>query len=287
MIELLQQFDNDDIHFAATFKNNAIKAFLNVVKAINATDDLICQMSSQGVKFIVEESKCFQTIAYIQSGCFYHHKIKDKEECYSFGVSLSSFTEYLNSFTDNDSSSLKLIYFGPNSLLALNFVQTEDDSDDEGDSQIITEYLLRIKHCSETIDFEEPDESLANTTILNGPDFFEILNDINKSNDELEIEFDSNHNIKLRSCGLLRYETNVEIPRTCDTIISGTLKQATKFRYKFTYIKLILKTMVMSQRISLRTYVDGLLKVQLVISTGDEDNPIFVEYFVVPSIDED
>jgi hypothetical protein len=49
MIELLQQFQTEDIHFAATLKNHVIKNFLNVVKAINATDELVCQMSSQGI----------------------------------------------------------------------------------------------------------------------------------------------------------------------------------------------------------------------------------------------
>jgi hypothetical protein len=210
---------------------------------------------------------------------------------YQFGVSLSSFTDYLNSFIDNDSSSLKIIYFGPGSLLALNFVQTEDrDSDDDDDgesSQIVTEYLLKVKNCSEPIDFEEPDEHIANTTILNGPDFYEILNDINRSNDELEIEIDANHNVKLRSCGLLRYETNVDIPRSCDTILSGNLKQATKYRYKFSYIKLMLKTLALAQKISLRTFTDGLLKLQMVINAGDEDSQLFVEYYIVASCDED
>lgn len=256
-------------------------------------DEVLCIISDEGLKFVVEDSKCFQSIAYIQKTSFSHFKIKPSKEPYSFGLSLSAFTEYLNSFVDNDSSSMKLIYFGPGSLFVLNLIQSEDYDDEEddpdndtGENQIFTEYLLRIKNCEDMIDFEEAEENLANSTIFDGPDFYEILNDIDKTIDELEIEIDSNHNIKMKSCGILQYETNIDIPRACDIIVSGTLKQATKFRYKFVHIKLMLRTLVLASKISLKTFLDGLLKLQLVVNADDEEQ-IFVEYFLVPSIETD
>jgi hypothetical protein len=49
----------------------------------------------------------------------------------------------------------------------------------------------------------------------------------------------------------------------------------------------MLKTLALAQKISLRTFTDGLLKLQMVINAGDEDSQLFVEYYIVASCDED
>lgn len=69
---------------------------------------------------------------------------------------------------------------------------------------------------------------------------------------------------------------------------SFTSTSPTKFRYGFTYFKHILKTLAYSSRISLRTLSDGLLAVQLLVEDkAVESDPIYVEYFIVPSIAEE
>ena len=62
--------------FTATLKSNCIKTFLNVLKAINFQSNTVVQISPDGLKFVVEESKCFQTAAYIQRESFSHYSVK-------------------------------------------------------------------------------------------------------------------------------------------------------------------------------------------------------------------
>lgn len=115
-------------------------------------------------------------------------------EILTFGVNLTTLTEYLNSFIDNNSSSLKMIYYGDGSPLVLILNQNdtpldeEDMNEDDGPiGDIITEYLLKTKNTDELVDFNIADQVKCNNFIMNGADFFEILNDIDRSIDELEI----------------------------------------------------------------------------------------------------
>ena len=86
-----------------------------------------------------------------------------------------------------------MIYYGDGSPLVLILNQNDTPVDEEDEpvdvpvGDIITEYLLKTKNIDELINFNVTDQVKHNSFIMNGTDFFEILNDIDRSIDALEI----------------------------------------------------------------------------------------------------
>ncbi|CAO1382177.1 unnamed protein product [Diamesa serratosioi] len=288
-----------NINFAATIKSSYIKLFMNVIKALNFVDNTEIQLSEEGLKYVVEESKSFQTTAYVKKDFFsrFIYRAPEDVEMLSFGVNMTTFTEFLNAFLDNDLSSMKMIYYGEGNPLAFIFTQVDslnndeeelvdedEDEDEEAAGEITTEYILRTKQSLELIDFNVSNPLLGSSLIVFGPDLFGILNNFDRSVDELEIII-TNKELQFKSIGILQYETNVKIEKHSDSFISYNFQENTKFSYNFTFFKVMLKTLILASKIAIETHLDGMLKIQLMVKSGEEDIPIFVEYFLVPTLD--
>lgn len=246
---------------------------------------------------MVEESKSFQTTAYVKKDFFsrFIYRAPDDIEMLSFGVNMTTFTEFLNAFLDNDLSSMKMIYYGEGNPLAFIFTQVDSLNDDEEElmdedheedaaGEITSEYILRTKQSLELIDFNVSNPLLGSSLIVLGPDLYGILNNFDRSVDELEISI-TNKELQFKSIGILQYETNVKIEKHSDSFVSYNFQENTKYRYTFTFFKVMLKTLIFASKIAIETHLDGMLKIQLMVKNGEEDIPIFVEYFLVPTLD--
>ncbi|CAO1389490.1 unnamed protein product [Diamesa tonsa] len=290
----------ENINFAATIKSSYIKLFMNVIKALNFVDNTEIQLSAEGLKYVVEESKSFQTTAYVKKDFFsrFIYRAPDDVELLSFGVKMTTFTEFLNAFLDNDLSSMKMIYYGEGNPLAFIFTQVdsltndeeetvdEDDEEEEAAGEITTEYILRTKQSLDLVDFNVSNPLLGSSLIVLGPDLFAVLNYFDRSVDELEISI-TNKELQFKSIGILQYETDVKIDRHSDSFVTYNFQENTKFCYKYTFFKVMLKSFVLASKIALETHLDGMLKIQLMVKSGEEEVPIFVEYFLVPTLDQE
>lgn len=247
---------------------------------------------------MVEESKSFQTTAYVKKDFFsrFIFRAPNDIELLSFGVKMTTFTEFLNAFLDNDLSSMKMIYYGEGNPLAFIFTQVdslnndedepidEDDNEEEAAGEITTEYILRTKQSLDLIDFNVSNPLLGSSLIVLGADLFAVLNYFDRSVDELEISI-TNKELQFKSIGILQYETNVKMEKHSDSFVTYNFQENTKFRYKSMFFKVMMKSFILASKIAIETHLDGMLKIQLMVKSGEEEVPIFVEYFLVPTLD--
>lgn len=247
----------------------------------------------------MEESKSFQTTAYVKKDFFSRFIFRPPYniELLSFGVKMTTFTEFLNAFLDNDLSSMKMIYYGEGNPLAFIFTQVDslnndedepidDDDEEEAAGEITTEYILRTKQSLDLIDFNISNPLLGSSLIVLGADLFAVLNYFDRSVDELEISI-TNKELQFKSIGILQYETNVKMEKHSDSFVTYNFQEITKYRYKSMFFKVMMKSFILASKIAIETHLDGMLKIQLMVKSGEEDVPIFVEYFLVPTLGED
>jgi cell cycle checkpoint protein len=111
-----------------------------------------------------------------------------------------------------------------------------------------------------------------------------LLHEINKNCEEIEFYLSPNvPYFRITTFGDLHAESSIEITNSSDILISFSCTTATKFRYKFHHIKLLMKTLAISSKVAIRTSKDGLLGLQVMIENIENSN-LFVEYFIMPTV---
>lgn len=297
----------DKIIFAAIIGKRHVRLFMQIIKAMSFVGNTEIQVGADGLKYVVDESKSFQIAAYIKKDFFESYIFPRRQKAdIAFAVNFSSLTEFLSAILDNDLSSLKMVYYGDANPLAVVLVQTDSkdsmrhttksmtvqgdlDMDEEPAGNITTECLLSTRESQNPIDFALADPQLSSSLILDAQEFHSLINDFDRTIDELHIKI-SSKSLILRSVGILQYETVVKLTRDNEIFIRFDQVQTSRFSYNFNYFKVLLRTLYMAKKICLETHIDGLLKVQLMVPSNfdDEDTSlIFIEYFMVPSLADD
>ncbi|CRK96762.1 CLUMA_CG009910, isoform A [Clunio marinus] len=263
---------------------------------VNFVENTEIQLSENGLKYIAEDAKCFQSTAYIKKDFFknFHFRPPSNLEVISFGVNLLSFAELLTAFIDNNLSNMNIVYYHEKNCILFNCTQidsndgNEDNEDGEECGEIITEYFIQTKHSVEPVDFTVQSPSLLNSIILDAYEFQEILNDFDRTIDALEIKINQ-HKMTLKTVGTLQCTATSNFPANSEVFNKFECYEPSKFCYKFTYFKVMLKGLAVSSKISLTTHVDGMVKVQLLTkSDEDQDTAAYIEYFMLPNLpDED
>lgn len=297
----------ENITFAASLEARNIKTFVSVIRAMNFVDNTELQLSNSGLKYLVEESKSFQTIAYFKKQFFTKFNFRPPtsmaEDTISFGVNLSSFTELLLAFLDNNASSMNIVYFNDKNLISFVCTQTDagesttnktrqqstiqgDEEEDEPAGEIVTEYFVRTMQSVEPIDFNIDSPQLRNSLILDAYDFHGIINDFDRTTDGLEIKI-TNRRMQLKTVGILQCAAVAKFNADSEIFNKFECNEPSKFIYKFMYFKVMLKSLALSSKMALTTHVDGMLRIQLMVRSGEEESFAYIEYFMLPSLDED
>lgn len=293
----------ENITFAAILKSKFIKIFISIIKAITFVKTTEMKLSSNGLKYIAEESKSFQTTAYIRKEFFnfYRLRIPENEEI-SFGVNLLSVTELLSALLDDEMSNMKVVYYhqkncmlftceqkdsgDKNNLKLAGDVIDEDENDEE--KPITTEYFVKTMESFEPIDFNRPENcQKLNSIILDSIDLYSLLCDLDKNADELEFLI-ARDKLQLTTIGALQVKQTAKIPISDESFSRYEIEKPTNFIYKFVYFKVILKALHLSSRASIQTYDDGLMTIQLMVNCDDDDDSsAFIEYNIVCSLQDD
>ncbi|XP_055551058.1 cell cycle checkpoint protein RAD1 [Wyeomyia smithii] len=290
--KMLTQSQFSQIQFSAVL--NEFEVFYNVAKAINFVDDSTVQLSTDGVKIVVEESKTIQAALYVTRGCFSEYKIaqrkrklqpndetEDAEEpVASFGLNLKAFTDCLSLLIGSGyDSNLKIIYKGEGAPLMV--IQKH-----HGDDDLVTECSVKTMEPLEIVDFDLEDEQSCSKVNVKGPEFFLLLSEIDKNCDEVEMFLSPNNpHFKLTTFGEVSTESCVEITDNSDMLISFQSSRTSNNRYNFAHFKLVMRTLALASQVSLHTNKNGLLKIQVKIANPDNFD-IFVEYFIMPQCDD-
>ncbi|XP_055634970.1 uncharacterized protein LOC129774917 [Toxorhynchites rutilus septentrionalis] len=290
--KMLTQSQFSQIKFSAILNNFTM--FYNVAKAISFVDYATVQLTTDGVKIIVEDAKSIQATAYITKGCFSEYKIaqskrklgangdtEEDEPSTSLGLNLKVFTDCLSMFIGGDyDSTLKMLHKGEGAPLMAILEQ-------HGQENLITECSVKTMEPQDIMEFDLEDEQICTKVSVKGPELFALLSEVDRNCEEIEILLspDDPH-IQISTYGELHSESNIEITSSSDMLISFHSTTKTSNRYAFAHFKLIMKTLTYASKIALRTNKDGLLGLQVMIENSDDSN-IFVEYFIMPLCDGD
>lgn len=273
---MVTQSQLNQVQFLAQLDN--IKTFYNSLKAINFNDDANIIISENGLKAIVEESKYVQASIYVTRACFSEFRLINDEEI-SIRINLSVVTDCLSVFASPECS-MKIIYKGHGAPLVL--VLEQHDGDD-----LITEMSIKTKSGEEHMEFAiDEEDANFNSVVVRGSDFSNLLGEINKSVDVLEVLLSPRSPyFRLTTLGLVQSESNVEIAKTSDMFISFECRVATTTKYKMSHIRLTMKALSLASKVAMRNDSTGLLSFQMMVM-ADGDAQIYIEYFVTPLVDD-
>lgn len=259
---------------------------------INNTD---IQLSNNGFKYVVEESKSFQTSAYIKKDFFAKYITKfrntnDEEviesESVSIGVNLNSFTDVLAGLVDNDLSNMNISYYHRENRLLFTITQVDDDTGQPA-GELRTEFYLKTMHSNEPFAYDTSNDQTLSHFILGASEFHSILSDFDKS-EELEFKI-SPRRLTLRSIGSQSHHSVVKIAAISEVFFTYEFKEESKYAYKYSYFKMIMRALVLASKVAICVFGNGLMRVQLMVRTDDDEDAslAFVEYIMHPSLSDD
>lgn len=274
---MVTQSQFTQVRFLAKLDN--VKLFYSSLKAINFSDDANILVSDEGLRVTVEMAKYVQANAYISKACFSEFRLSGDEEL-DIRVSLSVLTDCLSVFAGSDCS-MKLLYKGPGAPLVLIL-------EHHGEDDLITEVSVKTKNGQPNLEFEIDDEGDSfNQIMFRGMDFSNLLSDMDKAADELEIYMSpQSPYFRVTSLGVVQAETNVEVAKTSDMVTSFSCQKMSTARYKMSHIRLAMKGLAISNKVAVKTDKSGLLEIQTEVMK-ESDADIYLVLYVTPLIDDE
>lgn len=267
-------------HVCFVAKLDNVKQFYSSLKAINFNEDANISIMSDGFKVIVEEAKYVQASVFISKECFSEFKLLNDEPL-DIRVNLTVVTDCLSVFAGNECS-VKLLYKGVGAPLVLILEQ-------HGEDELITEVSVKTKSSEENLDYEivEEDNDTFNRVIFRGADFANLLNEINKAADKLELYMSPRTPyFRMTALGVMQAESHVEVAKTSDMFISFRCQCMSTAQYKMSHIRLATRGLAIAGKVALKTDKSGLLEIQIEVIKDGEPS-IYIQLFVTPLIDDD
>lgn len=178
---------------------------------------------------------------------------------------------------------MKMIYKGDGAPLVFVLEQ-------HGDEDLVTECSIRTKNSDEPLDYvvDSNDESF-NTIIVRGSDFANLLGEVDRSAEELEIYMSPEApHFRLTALGVVQSEWHVEVARSSDMMLRFVCRCAAAVRYKMSHIRITMKALALAAKVALRTDGSGLLGMQMMVLSEEASSAqIYVEFFVTPLLSTD
>lgn len=244
----------------------------SILKAVAFREVATCFISSNGLKVTVEQAKCVQANAFIQSNLFQQFLFSSEAPAV-FKISLSALIECLNIFGSSSNpeshTALKMCYAGHGHPLTLLLE----------DSGVLTDCSINTMEADETLDFDFCSANVVNKIIMAAECLREAFAELDMSSDVLEVVLSpSPPYFRLSTFGYAG-TTQIDYPKDSDMmeVFECQRKQANK--YKLILLKPCTKALSHSSKISLRVDHRGFLSLQCMILTEDRQ-VCFVEYLV-------
>lgn len=267
------QITESQIRFVGRMDN--IKMFYNALKSVHFHNDVLVVWSDIGFKAIVQDAKYLQGSVYVNKSCFSEYcLLEDTKIRINLAVLCDCLSIFANSGVD---CSMKMIYKGEGSPLILILEQ-------HGSDDLVTECSIKTKTFEDPLDFNLDEEQGFNTIILRGTDFATLLNEINKSAEELEIFMSPKAPyFRLTVLGVVQSESKMEVAKTSEMIITFSCDNECSNKYRMGHIRGMMKSLLLATKVAMRTDARGLLNLQLMIGSSSQ---ILIEFFVTPLVDD-
>lgn len=269
---------DDDSQYVLVAKMDNVRSLANILKAVHFKEIATLFASDLGLKITVEDFKCVQANAFIQSAVFHEYIIT--EEQITFKINLNVLIECLTIFGSSSLSgvltSLKMCYkgYGHNLILML-----EEDG-------VLTDCSIRTMEPDEVLDFDFCSTNVVNKIIMKSECLREAFNELDMTSNVLEflLSPDPPH-FRLSTFGNAG-RAHSDFPKDSDMIESFHCTSTQVNRYKISLLKPSVKALSISSRVSIRMDNRGFLSLQYMIK--NEDGQVcFVEFYCVPDEEEE
>lgn len=268
------QITDSQIRFVGHMDN--IKMFYNALKSVHFHNDVMIVWTDNGFKAVVQDAKYLQGSLYVNKTCFSEYRLMKET---TIRINLAVLCDCLSIFANSGvDCSMKMIYKGDGTPLIVILEQ-------HGNDDLVTECSIKTKTFEEPLDFCIDDSNQGyNSIILRGSDFAALLNEIDKSAEELEIFMSpKSPYFRLTVLGVVQSESNVEVAKTSERIITFACNNECSNKYRMSHIRGVMKSLVLASKVAIRTDSTGLLNLQLMI--GPNSN-IYIEFYVTALVND-
>lgn len=272
--EMITQSQMSQTQFKASISN--VKNMIDSLKSLNIgnTTEALMHIGLNGMEVIVQDSNCFQAILYVTDSAFSEYELNGSAR---FKINLSVLCDCLGIF-HHPENSIWMIYKGLGAPLLLIM-------EDMANSNCKIECSIKTQNESEPLTFD--DDARLNQIVLRSGHFLEILNEVDKACEELQLTLSPKSPFfRARTMGTIQSATEFQVDKNSESIISFNCKQRTCFSYKMSQLKLLIKSLPLSSKVALSTDKNGLLTCQVILIMSDADpsdeSKMYIEYFILP-----
>ncbi|XP_023684511.1 cell cycle checkpoint protein RAD1 isoform X1 [Paramormyrops kingsleyae] len=273
---LSTQSDQGDGQYVLVASLDNVRNLSNILKAIAFKDHALFNATPNGLKVTVEDSKCLQANAFIQSEIFQEFTIQ--EDSVSFQVNLTVLLDCLTIFGGSTvpgvTTALRLCYNGYGYPLKL-FLE---------EGGVVTVCKINTQEPEEPIDFEFCSTNVTNKVILQSDSLREAFSELDMTSEVLQITMSpSQPYFRLSTFGNSG-NAHYDYPKDSDMMELFQCTKTQTNRYKMSLLKPSTKALALSCKVSVRTDSQGFLSLQYLVR-NDDGQICFVEYYCCPDED--
>ncbi|ALC47066.1 Rad1, partial [Drosophila busckii] len=271
--KMLTQSQYADYKFVCRLDH--IKTFYASIKSICFSEFGTLQVSEDGLLITVEQGKSIQATLFIAPAFFSEFYVQDSP---SFSIQINVLAECLSLFGLADCS-IKMMYKGDGAPLLI-LLEPHDDED------VSTECAIRTTNVEEPIEYElDPNSSSLNTLFMRGPDFSNIIHELDKAAEEYEFTISPlAPHFKIATVGVMQAESSVEVAKSSDMIILFNCRETTVAHYKSQQIRMTNKALQVATKVAIKTDASGLLELHFMMQSENVEE-MYVRFFITPLLD--
>ncbi|XP_056146648.1 cell cycle checkpoint protein RAD1 [Lampris incognitus] len=266
-----RQADDDQYIFVASLDN--ARNLSNILKAITFKDHAIFRATSNGLTVTVEDTKCLQANAFIQTEIFQEFTIRENsvEFQVNLAVVLDCLTIFGGSTAPGVTTALKMCYEGYGYPLTL-FL--EEDG-------VVTTCKINTEEPEEPIDFNFCSTNVTNKVILQSDCLKDAFSELDMTSEVLQITISPNPPYFRLSTFGNSGNAHFDFPKDSEMMELFNCTKTQTDRYKMSLLKPTTKALARSCKVSVRTDSRGFLSLQYLIR-NDDGQICFVEYYCCP-----
>lgn len=282
------QFDPLRTRFMAKMANP--KLFTSILKALQFVDVATIQVSDLGIRVMVDDSHTLQSSVYIRKNdaifTEYHFLgsdsvQQDETDHSTFSINLKILIEHLNMFFEVEST-LQIIYKGQGAPFSLVFHYEDEHVTGVCD--------IKTRNVDNFLEIDFDDENVPCSIKFRGQDFYRLIDDLHRATPQGEqIEFTiqpNTPNFQIRALGAVDIKTTYALDKLCDMVTFFKAQEKLVFRYRWSHLKLLLKTLVLASSCTVAMDKNGILCIKSVVS-DDQQCQVMVEYLLIAIVDDD
>lgn len=282
------QFDPVRTRFMAKMDNT--KLFTSILKALQFVDVATIQVSDLGIRVMVDDSHTLQSSVYIRKNDVifseYHFLVsdtvpQDETDHSSFRINLKILIEHLNIFAEVDSS-LQIIYKGEGAPFSLIFGYELENVYGLCD--------IKTRNIENFLEIDFDDDNVPCLIKFKGQDFYRFIEDLHRATPQGEqIEFTIQPNqphFITRALGSIDIKTSYALDKISDMVTFFKSQEKVTFRYKWSHLRLLLKTLGLASASSVAMDQNGILCIKSTVA-DDQQCQVMVEYLIIAIVDDD